>query len=69
METERAGVFHLGSTEEVDDILHGAQIMAQQVTQELNEDFEAQLIRNLVLNDQDDLECFKHLEVSTYSQR
>lgn len=59
METERAGVFHLGSVEEVDDVLAATQEYSMMVQEQIENSYQMNVITDLQLHDVDELECFR----------
>ncbi len=65
METERAGVFHIGSVEEIEEVLAQVLFTSQVHEEQLFSKLNTRLIREVQLCDFDDLQCFKQLEIST----
>jgi hypothetical protein len=65
METERAGVFHIGSVEEIEGVISQVIFTSQVHEEQLFTKLNSRLIREVQLCDFDDLQCFKQLEIST----
>jgi hypothetical protein len=66
METERAGVFHIGSIEEVTDVVQEVTEMTEDVEREIRSRWDEGAIRDVALHDIGDLEGFRQLEVTTH---
>jgi hypothetical protein len=66
METERAGVFHIGSVEDVTDVVQQVTEMAEDVEREIRSRWDEGAISDVALQDISDLEGFRQLEVTTH---